>query len=108
MIVKYVHDNDPMKFIICVRDLMSGVVLPWHLDSSQKDIITNTIKRLDEVVHDRLEDQQLLEIMNDCVSMMAGLTVDSKSARVTHEKFERARFMIAHMRNALEKLLILK
>lgn len=99
------HDNDPVKYVLCVRDVLSGIVLPWHLDTQQKQIITEMIVKLDEAAQDRLEDRLLLSTLDECIVHMSKLVMDSKSARATHDKFERARFTIVHVRNSLEKLL---
>ena len=105
-IVNAVHDNDPVKYVLCVKDVLSGIVLPWHLDTQQKQMITSMIVTLDNAAQDRIEDHMLLVTVDECITNMSKLVLDSKPARATYEKFERARFTMVHIRNSLEKLLM--
>jgi hypothetical protein len=100
-----VHDNDPAKYVMCVRDIMTGIVLPWHLDSIQKQRIQAIIDNLDNALQDRSSDDLMLIVIDNCLEQLTNLTIESKSIKNTYEKFERAKFSITHIKTSLKKLL---
>lgn len=90
-----------MKLLLCARDVMMGIVLPWHISDVQKTLITNCRNRLEAVIGTPMTDASIASLLDDAVAVATTVAQSSRDVRNIYDKMDRARLTLTCLRARL-------
>lgn len=94
MYLQTVDDRNPAKLLLAARDVMTGIMLPWHLSREHKARIDEMRKKLDEAVEAHVSDDKIRPLLLECVEHAEFITSDCIGVRNVHGKMDRARLTL--------------
>ncbi len=91
-------DRNPAKLLLCARDVLVGLVLPWHLGADHNDRITTLRNAIEDAVNSKVNDNILIKLMENCMTLIEELIIDAHDVHRVYARFDRARltFMCLH------------
>ena len=88
------NDHNPAKLLLAARDIMTGVMLPWHLGHDHKSMIDGMRKKIDDAIATNISNDQVKSLLYECIDIAKTITADCVNARNSYEKMDRARLSL--------------
>ena len=98
-------DRNPTKLLLCARDVLSGIVQPWHLGAAHLDDIGKLRADIDAAVNGNADDATLVTVMSRCIVLINELVVDAKGVHRVYDRFDRARLIFLSLQASLTGML---
>lgn len=85
------HDRNPVKLLLCARDVLTGLVKPWHVGRDHIAALDTMRDRIDEAVNADVDAARVYDIINECVALCVSVAIDAAGSNLIYDKLDRAR-----------------
>jgi hypothetical protein len=92
-------DNNPLKSLYTLRDIITGLIHPWHVGKNQQDAADNLKIQLNLIIEkcildDTCEIEKIKEIYDSAIDMITLWIGESCDLKTLHDRLERVQMMI--------------
>lgn len=88
------HDRNPIKALLCVRDIYIGIMYPWNLGQDHRAIITQVRDELESAAEQDINDEQIFELLQQSLDTATEIADSCRDVRNVYNKMDNARLMI--------------
>jgi len=89
-----VNDRSPTKLLLCARDVLLGVMLPWSVSADQQEKIRSLRLKLEGAVSDDVDAHVVKQLLDEVVVVATQIADDTAGVRGIHDKMDCARLTL--------------
>lgn len=87
-------DRSPIKLLLCARDVLTGIMLPWQLGGGHREMITGLRDELEAAASGAANDAIVLTLLNAAIKVAAEIADTSGGMPTVQDKMDRARLTL--------------
>jgi hypothetical protein len=87
-----VDDRTPAKLLLCARDVLTGILTPWHV--SHRDELDAIRVKIDIIMTSHPADDIVISMLETCVKLANDMAMSALGAPNIHGKLDRARLTL--------------
>lgn len=87
-------DRNPAKLLLSARDILTGVMLPWHLGDDHRSLINELRNDIERAVDECICDKDIGTLLTKCVETAKWITTSSVGVPNVYGKMDRSRLAL--------------
>ena len=96
-------DRSPAKLLLCAKDVLTGVVQPWHTSFEQRELINVMREKLELGVAKHASDEEIYALLTECIEFAKYLVTDTQAVHTVTARYDRVRLTFQCLLTACPK-----